>query len=71
MLTIGDRRVTAKGAYLVVTPPNYGPALDAGPISLLDQVRSPLTFAGMIPMAPVTFRETSSRSSNGSWICSG
>jgi hypothetical protein len=56
VLTIGGRRVTAKGAYLVVTPPNYGPALAAGPISLLDEVRSPLTFAGMIPMAPVTFQ---------------
>ncbi|HEY2565490.1 MAG TPA: LodA/GoxA family CTQ-dependent oxidase [Acidimicrobiales bacterium] len=56
VLTIGSRRVAAKSAYLVVTPPNYGPALAAGPISLLDEVRSPLTFAGMIPFAPVTFQ---------------
>lgn len=56
VVSIGARRVTAKGAYVVVTPPNYGPALAAGPVSLLDQVRSPLTFAGMIPHAPVTFQ---------------
>jgi hypothetical protein len=56
VLSLGSRRVTAKSAYVVVTPPNYGPALPAGPISLLDQVRSPLTFAGMIPYAPVTFQ---------------
>jgi hypothetical protein len=56
VLSLGSRRVTAKSAYVVVTPPNYGPALPAGPISLLDQVRSPLTFAGMLPYAPVTFQ---------------
>lgn len=55
VLRIGTRRVEAESAYVLVTPPNYGPALAEGPITLLDQVRSPLTEAGVIPRRPVSF----------------
>ncbi len=55
-LTIGTRRVPVQGAYLVVTPANFGPAVAAGPVSLLDQVRSPLTLAGILEPQPVTFQ---------------
>jgi len=52
---VGDRRVKAQPAYVLVTPPNYGPALAQGPITLLDEIRSPLTQAGMIPRSTVSF----------------
>ncbi|MBA3717037.1 MAG: hypothetical protein H0W87_02260 [Actinobacteria bacterium] len=53
---VGTRRITAEPAWVLVTPPNYGPALAEGPITLLDEIRSPLTEAGMIPRAPVSFK---------------
>jgi hypothetical protein len=56
VVQVGTRRVKAEPAWVLVTPPNYGPALAEGPITLLDEIRSPLTEAGMIPRAPVTFR---------------
>jgi hypothetical protein len=55
VLQIGSRRIKAQSAYVLVTPPNYGPALAQGPITLLDEIRSPLTQAGMIPRRPVSF----------------
>lgn len=52
---VGGRKVAAQSGYVLVTPANFGPAIAQGPISLLDEIRSPLTKAGMIPRAPVTF----------------
>jgi len=55
VIHVGSRVVRAQPAYVIVTPPNYGPALAEGPVSALDQIRSPLTEAGMLPRQPVTF----------------
>ena len=55
VLTIGGRRIRAHGAWVLVTPPNYGPAIAGGPVTLLDEIRSPLVLAGLIPASPVTF----------------
>jgi hypothetical protein len=55
VVDIGGRRIRAQSAYLLVSPPNYGPAIAGGPITLLDQVRSPLTLAGLLTPSPVTF----------------
>ena len=52
---VGGRTIRAAPAYVLVTPPNYGPALAEGPVTALDQVRSPLTAAGMLPRQPVGF----------------
>jgi L-Lysine epsilon oxidase N-terminal/L-lysine epsilon oxidase C-terminal domain len=52
---VGGRAVSAASAYVLVTPPNYGPAIAEGPVTALDQVRSPLTEAGMLPRQPVGF----------------
>ena len=56
VLTVGGRRIRAVGAWVLVTPPNYGPAIAGGPVTLLDQIRSPLLLAGMISPSPVTFQ---------------
>jgi hypothetical protein len=55
VISVGGRQIPVKPAYVIVTPPNYGPGVAAGPVSLLDQVRSPLTRAGMMPVGTVSF----------------
>jgi len=53
---VGSREVKTTPAWVIVTPPNFGPALAEGPVRLLDEIRSPLTAAGMIPRRRVSFR---------------
>jgi hypothetical protein len=54
---LGGRVLQAESAWVVVTPPNYAPAIAAGVVTAYDAVRSALVKAGMLPAGPVSFAE--------------
>ena len=54
---IGGRTIPTESAWVLTTPPNYGPAMATGFITLYDAVRSALVDAGMLDPGPVSLRE--------------
>lgn len=54
---IGGRTIPTEPAWVLTTPPNYGPAIATGFITLYDAVRSALVDAGMLDPGPVSLRE--------------
>ena len=54
---IGGRTIPTEPAWVLTTPPNYGPAMATGFITLYDAVRSALVDAGMLDPGPVSLRE--------------
>jgi hypothetical protein len=54
---IGGRTIPTEPAGVLTTPPNYGPAMATGFITLYDAVRSALVDAGMLDPGPVSLRE--------------
>ncbi|MFZ0091250.1 MAG: LodA/GoxA family CTQ-dependent oxidase [Solirubrobacteraceae bacterium] len=54
---LGGRVLQAESAWVVVTPPNYAPAIAAGVVTAYDAVRSALMQAGILPAGPVSFAE--------------
>ena len=51
------RTIPTEPAWVLTTPPNYGPAIATGFITLYDAVRSALVDAGMLDPGPVSLRE--------------
>jgi len=54
---LGGRVLEAESAWVIVTPPNYAPAIAAGVVTAYDAVRSALVQAGMLPTGPVSFAQ--------------
>jgi hypothetical protein len=54
---IGGRTLTAAPAWLLTTPPNYGPGMATGFVTLYDAARSGLVDAGMLAAGPVSFAQ--------------
>ena len=54
---IGGRTIPTEAAWVLTTPPNYGPAMATGFITLYDAVRSAFVDAGMLDPGPVSLRE--------------
>jgi hypothetical protein len=54
---IGERTIEADPAWVLTTPPNYGPGMVAGLVTLYDDARSTLHDAGMVELGPVSFRD--------------
>jgi hypothetical protein len=54
-LRIGDATFEADPAWVVVAPPNYGPAIAAGYVSIYDVVYDLMRREGKLPDRPVSF----------------
>jgi len=54
---LGGRRIEAEPAWVLATPPNYGPGMGPGLVSLYDSARSALVSAGMLGAGPVSFAD--------------
>jgi L-Lysine epsilon oxidase N-terminal/L-lysine epsilon oxidase C-terminal domain len=54
---LGDRTLEAAPAWLLTTPPNYGPAMATGLVTLYDAVRSMFVASGDLDGTPVSFAD--------------
>ena len=54
-VAIGGRRIPTRSAWVLTTPPNYGPGMAAGFVTLYDAARSSLVDAGMLDAGRVNF----------------
>jgi hypothetical protein len=54
---IGGRTIEADPAWVLVTPPNYGPGVATGLVTLYDAVRSMFVASGQLPAGPVSFAD--------------
>jgi hypothetical protein len=54
---VGGRTIRTEPAWVLTTPPNYGPAMATGFTTLYDAVRSALVDAGMLDPGPVSLRK--------------
>lgn len=54
---LGDRVIEADPAWLLTTPPNYGPGMVAGLVTAYDSVRSMFVSSGDLTRGPVSFSE--------------
>lgn len=56
-MQIGGRTVEADPAWVLITPPNYGPGLATGLVTLYDAVRSMFVDEGALDAGPVSFAD--------------
>jgi hypothetical protein len=56
-IRIGDATIEADPGWVVVTPPNYGPSIAAGYISIYDVVYDLMRREGKLPDRPVSFAD--------------
>ena len=68
---IGERSIPTESAWVLTTPPNYGPGMAAGVITLYDAVRSVFVDGGLLDPARSACARTSCRSSRASMTRSG
>jgi hypothetical protein len=54
---VGGQTIEADPAWLLVTPPNYGPAMATGLVTLYDAVRSMFVSSGDLDGEPVSFAD--------------
>ncbi len=54
---IGGRTVEAEPAWVLITPPNYGPGLATGLVTLYDAVRSMFVDSGQLDAGAVSFAD--------------
>jgi hypothetical protein len=56
-IRLGDRTIEADPAWVLVTPPNYGPGMATGLVTLYDAVRSMFADYGEVEAAPPSFAD--------------
>src|SRR5205807_2457894 len=54
---LGNRVLEAEPAWVLVTPPNYAPAMAHGVVTAYDAARSTFVDAGMLEAGPVSLSE--------------